>query len=40
VPGAGLARSVATEAVVAVLVLYAAAEMVSTSPEGTAHHMH
>jgi len=42
VPGAGarLAHSVAVEAVVAVLVLYAAAEMVSTSPEGVAHHMH
>jgi hypothetical protein len=26
--------------VVALLVLWAAAEMVSTSPEGVAHHMH
>ena len=34
-----LARSVAAEAVVALLVLYAAAEMVSTSPEGFAHRM-
>lgn len=35
-PGAGrrLARSIASEAVVALLVLYAAAEMVSTSPGG------
>lgn len=42
VPGAGarLARSVAVEAMVALLVLYAAAEMVSTSPEGIVHHMH
>ena len=41
-PGAGakLARSVALEAVVALLVLYAAAEMVSTSPPGLAHRMH
>ena len=40
-PGAGarLARSVALEAVVALLVLYAAAEMVSTSPPGLAHRM-
>ena len=38
-PGAGrrLARSIAFEAVVAFLVLYAAAEMVSTSPEGLVH---
>ncbi|MBR0667055.1 copper resistance protein [Roseomonas hellenica] len=41
-PGAGarLARSIAAEAVVAVLVLYAAAEMVSTSPAGIAHRVH
>ncbi|SDB71394.1 CopD family protein [Belnapia rosea] len=41
-PGAGarLAHSVALEAVVALLVLYAAAEMVSTSPPGLAHRMH
>ncbi|WP_431269227.1 copper resistance D family protein [Dankookia sp. P2] len=38
--GARLARSVALEAVVALLVLYAAAEMVSTSPPGLAHRMH
>ncbi len=38
-PGAGqrLARSVMAEAVVALLVLYAAAEMVSTSPEDLTH---
>ena len=38
-PGAGrrLARSIAAEAVVALLVLYAAAELVSTSPESLAH---
>ncbi|MCO6415825.1 CopD family protein [Siccirubricoccus sp. KC 17139] len=41
-PGAGarLARSVALEAAVALLVLYAAAEMISTSPPGLAHRMH
>ena len=38
--GARLARSVALEAVVALLVLWAAAEMVSTSPENVAHRMH
>ena len=40
-PGAGrrLARSVAAEAVVALVVLFAAAEMVSTSPEGLSHRM-
>ena len=38
-PGAGhrLSRSVMAEAVVALLVLYAAAEMVSTSPEDLVH---
>ncbi len=42
VPGAGaqLARSVIAEAVMALVVLYAAAEMVSNSPEGVTHHMH
>lgn len=42
VPGAGarLARSVAVEGVVALLVLWAAAEMVSTSPPGLTHRMH
>ncbi|WP_043359682.1 copper resistance D family protein [Belnapia sp. F-4-1] len=42
VPGAGarLARSVAVEAVVALLVLWAAAEMVSTAPTSVAHRMH
>lgn len=41
-PGAGarLARSIAVEAVVALLVLYAAAEMVSASPPGLTHRMH
>ena len=41
-PGAGakLARSVAVEALVVILVLYAAAEMVSTSPESVVHRMH
>lgn len=40
-PGAGrrLARSVAAEAAVALLVLYAAAEMVSTSPEDLTHRV-
>jgi len=32
--------SVTAEAAVALLVLYAAAEMVSTSPEGLVHHTH
>lgn len=42
IPGAGarLARSIAVEAVVALLVLYAAAEMVSASPPGLTHRMH
>lgn len=42
IPGAGakLARSIALEAIVALLVLHAAAEMVSTSPEGMAHRLH
>lgn len=41
VPGAGkrLARSITAEAIVAVLVLYAAAELVSTSPNGFPHRM-
>ena len=40
-PGAGnrLARSIAAETVVALLVLYAAAELVSTSPESLMHSM-
>lgn len=42
IPGAGtrLARSIAVEAVVAILVLHAAAEMVSTSPETMARPPH
>lgn len=42
VPGAGarLARSIAVEAIVAILVLHAAAEMVSTSPESVAQRPH
>ncbi|WP_240757062.1 MULTISPECIES: copper resistance D family protein [Roseicella] len=41
IPGAGrrLARSIAMEALVAMLVLYAAAEMVSTSPDTLVHAM-
>jgi len=41
-PGAAqrLARSIAAEAIVALLVLYAAAEMTSTSPPGFPHRMH
>lgn len=41
-PGAGakLARSLAAETIVALLVLYAAAEMVSTSPGGITHRIH
>ena len=40
-PGAGrrLSRSVMAEAAVALLVLYAAAEMVSTSPEDLTHRV-
>ncbi len=35
-----LARSITAEAVVALVVLYTAAEMTSTSPPGFPHHMH
>ncbi|MDN3563581.1 CopD family protein [Paeniroseomonas aquatica] len=42
IPGAGakLARSIALESIVALLVLYAVAEMVATSPPGLAHRTH
>lgn len=42
IPGAGarLARSIAVEAIIAILVLHAAAEMVSTSPESMAQPPH
>lgn len=42
IPGAGarLARSIAIEAIIAILVLHAAAEMVSTSPESMAQPPH